>query len=206
MSKDGEVIVFHDETVDRVTDGHGKIEDMTLAEIKALNVQGEKIATLQEVIDLCKGKIDLQIELKGKGTPQPVNDLIIKNGIENEVLITSFNIKLLKEMRKINPRIKMGLLFGNIPVLLWDMISRNHLNYICPKADIVTEDMIVYAHDMGVKVYAYHTNDQFVGRRLMWWQIDDIGTDFPEYFLPFPLNEQKMERYERKTGGTFRTF
>ena len=183
-TKDGHLAVIHDDKVDHLTDGHGRVEEMTLVEIKALNCpQGQKIPTLQEVIDLCKEKIDLQIELKGKGTPRPVNDLIVKNGIEKKVLITSFDINLLQEMRKINPLIKMGLLFGNIPVLLWGMISRNRLNYICPQADIVTEDMIVYAHAMGVKVYAYHTNDQTVGRRLMWWHIDDIGTDYPELFL-----------------------
>lgn len=131
----------------------------------------------------------MQIELKGKGTPKPVNDLIVENGIENNVLITSFDIELLKEMRKINPRIKMGLLFGKTPELLWDMATRTPLNYICPKADIVNEKMIQYAHALGFKVYSYHTNDKDLGLQLIKWGIDDIGTDFPKYFLPFCFNE-----------------
>lgn len=184
-TRDGEVVVFHDETVERLfPDEHGKIENLTLAKIKELNFWPEyEIPTLQEVIDTCKGKIDLQIELKGKGTPEPVNNLIIKNGIEKNILITSFDIELLKEMRKINPRIKMGLLFENTPVLLWDMVTRIHLNYICPKADIVTEEMVKIAHAMRVKVYAYHTNNIESGFKMLNLSVDDIGTDFPNLFL-----------------------
>ncbi len=207
ITRDGEVIVFHDETLGRIfpNEHEEKIESLALAEIKELNFWPEnEVPTLQEVIDLCKGKIDLQIELKGKGTPKPVNDLIVKNGIENHVLVTSFDIELLREMKKINPRIKMGLLFENTPDLLWDMVTRIHLNYICPKANIVTKKMIGYAHALGFKVYAYHTNLYAQGENLIQWGVDDIGTDFPKLFLP--PNEQKLEKYEREYSETFRTF
>lgn len=184
ITADDHVVVFHDETLGRLFPGDNRrIENLTLAEIKVLDLQGQKIPTLQEVFDICKGKIDLQIELKGRGTPQPVNELIVKNKIESEVLVTSFNIDLLKEVKKINPALKVGLLFEKTPEQLWCIATQTLLNYICPKADMVTEEMVKIAHAMCVKVYAYHTNNIESGFKMLNLSVDDIGTDFPNLFL-----------------------
>ena len=100
LSKDNEIIVIHDDEVSRVTDGKGIVKELTLREIKEFNYpDNQKLSTLQEVIDLCKNKISLQIELKAEGTPQLVNQLVLKNGIENEVVVTSFDLNLLQETK-----------------------------------------------------------------------------------------------------------
>jgi glycerophosphoryl diester phosphodiesterase len=96
-TKDGQIVVFHDDEVSRLTNGVGLVSEMTLSELKKLDCeQGEKIPTLQEVIDVCKNKIDLQIELKADGTPELVNDIVLKNDIQDQVVITSFHDNLLK--------------------------------------------------------------------------------------------------------------
>jgi glycerophosphoryl diester phosphodiesterase len=89
LSKDGEIFVMHDAAVDRTTDGHGLVAEMTGDELKNLNCpSGQKIPTLQEAIDVCKGKIDLQIELKaGEGLAEKVNGLITKT---RSILKSSF--------------------------------------------------------------------------------------------------------------------
>ena len=89
LSKDGEVVVIHDDGVSRVTDGTGFVDEMSLAELKKLDCpEKQKIPTLQEVIDLCKGKIDLLIELKAQGTPEKVNRIIERNKITENVAVT----------------------------------------------------------------------------------------------------------------------
>src|SRR4051794_23137839 len=76
LSKDGELIVMHDYSVDQTTNGHGAIKEMTLEEIKRLDAgQGEQVPTLQEVIDLVRGRNGLYIELKAEGTPRATVDL-----------------------------------------------------------------------------------------------------------------------------------
>ena len=76
LSKDGELIVMHNADVDHTTDGHGLIAEMTLAEIKQLDAgEGESVPTLQEVVELVRGRGGLYIELKAAGTPRATVDL-----------------------------------------------------------------------------------------------------------------------------------
>ena len=72
LTSDQHLVVIHDTTVDRTTDGQGAVADFTLEKIKQLDAgKGERIPTLQEVIDLVRGKVVLQIELKGPNTAKP---------------------------------------------------------------------------------------------------------------------------------------
>lgn len=184
LSKDGQVIVIHDDNVDRTTDGHGKIARLTLAEIKKLNcASGQKIPTLQEVIDLCKGKIDLHIELKAKGTPKPVCKLFLKNGLTDRIVVISFDIKLIKEIKKINPKIVVGYLFHRYSKRVWSYVQTVPLEYICPLSTIVTEEMITRAHFLNLKVHAWKVNEKPLGKKLIKMGVDSLGTDYPELFL-----------------------
>jgi glycerophosphoryl diester phosphodiesterase len=180
LSKDDQIIVIHDNTVDRTTNGKGKVSDMTLSELKKLDCElGQKIPTLQEVIDICKDKIDLQIELKGKNTALPVSKVITSNNIQDKVLVTSFHVDRLREIKASNSSIKVGLLFDKDPEELWNLVKQMPLEYICPKSNIVTEIMLNKAHEMGISVYAYGVNDMDAWNKMSQLGVDDIGTDFP---------------------------
>ncbi|MCX6796948.1 MAG: glycerophosphodiester phosphodiesterase family protein, partial [Candidatus Doudnabacteria bacterium] len=114
LSKDGHAIVIHDATVDRTTNGRGLVADMTLEEIKKFNcAEKQKISSLEEVIILCQNKIKFLIELKAPGTPKVVSKIISDYKIIQDVLIISFDLKLLKEIKILNPQIKVGYLFKN---------------------------------------------------------------------------------------------
>ncbi len=194
LSKDGEAVIIHDAKVGRVTNGQGSVRKMTLEELKKLNCpQNQKIPTLQEVIGLCKGKIDLLIELKAKGTPPVVNQIILKNNIEKNVVIISFDLGLLKEIKSLNSRLKVGLLFPKFkvglslfkgyPRKLWRLAEETPLDFICPRYNFATKEIIDKAHKLGKSVYAYHVNSKKVGNKLMALGVDEIGTDFPKLFL-----------------------
>jgi glycerophosphoryl diester phosphodiesterase len=183
LSKDNELIVIHDEEVSRVTDGKGLVKEMNLSELKKLNcAENQKLATLQEVINLCKGKIDLQIELKADGTPQAVNELVVKSGIENAVVITSFNVGFLHEIKRQNPKLKVGLLFKEYSDELWKLADDISLDFVGPKFNIVTQELVTRAHELGKIVYAYHVNEKSIGEQLIALGVDEIGSDFPKLF------------------------
>lgn len=117
MSRDGHVIIMHNATVDKTTNGVGAIKDMTLAEIKALDAgKGERVPTLQEVIDLVKGRHGLYIELKGEGTPGPVVEVLRRNGFtgRKEVVVGSFLPWLVQQTRALAPEIATSLLVGPV--------------------------------------------------------------------------------------------
>ena len=186
LTKDGQVVVFHDKDVSELTNGSGLVSEMTLLELKRLNCRDdEKIPTLQEVIDVCKDKIDLQIELKGEGTPNLVNNLILKNDIVDQVVITSFKIDLLKEIKKINPKLKVGLLFWTDETLadIWNLTDSIPLDFLAPFSEIITMEFVVKAHSFGKKVYAYRVNNKELGDKLISIGVDEIGTDFPKIFI-----------------------
>lgn len=187
LSKDGELIVFHDPEVSRVTNGSGFINEMNFKQLRELYLSNnQKIPTLQEVIDLCKGKINLQIELKAPGTPKVVDYILKKNGIsEEEVVITSFHQELLKEIKEINPKYELGLLYKQHSEEVWDLAKEIPLQYICPKENVVTQDIVSKAHEMGIIVYVFGVHDQFIGKKVIDLGVDEIGTNFPDLFIKY---------------------
>jgi glycerophosphoryl diester phosphodiesterase len=171
LSKDDAIIVIHDDEVSRVTDGKGIVKDLTLGELKELNCpDNQKLLTLQ-------------IELKAEGTPQLVNRLLLKNDIGNEVVITSFDLNLLRETKKLNTALKVGLLFGEYSDELWEFVAEIPLDIIGPKYNIATAELINRAHLLSKIVYAYHVNKKDVGEKLIALCVDEIGSDFPKLFI-----------------------
>lgn len=186
LSKDKKLIVIHDPEVSRVCDAKGYVKDKNLDELKQIHCQeGQKISTLQEVIDICKNKIDLQIELKEHGEAELVNKSVIENNIEDQVIISSFFPEVLVKIKKINPQLKTLLLFDELTKLEegWRFAEQIPLDYIGLKGDIVTNGIVQQAHDMGIKVYAYHVNDLQLGKKLIEMNVDEIGTGKPKMFL-----------------------
>lgn len=115
LSKDGYPIVMHNATVEKTTDGIGAIKDMTLAELKKLDAgKGERIPTLQEAIDLVRGRGGLYIELKGEGTPPVVVQTLRANHFTSreQVIVGSFQPHLVSETKQLAPEIATSLLVG----------------------------------------------------------------------------------------------
>lgn len=188
LTKDKKVVVIHDDDIDRTTDGRGKIVELTLKQIKKFNCEEkQKIPTLQEVIDLCKGKIDLQIELKAKGTARLVYNLIVENDILDDVTITSFKTRFLQEMSILNRKVNLGLLFEEYiiskKIVLWIMGWLIGINYVCPNYPVVNKKIVNRAHKLGMKVYVFDVKNKKEGEKLINMGVDEIGTDFPKLFL-----------------------
>ena len=112
VTKDGHAVVIHDATVDRTTNGKGPVLAKTLEEIKRLECgKGQKIPTLREVVDLCKNRIRLIIELKEFGASKAVSEILEENDLTGSSLVISFDAGIVGEMKETNPQIKLGLLF-----------------------------------------------------------------------------------------------
>ena len=181
VSLDQVPVVIHDDTVERTTNGKGLVRSLTVSQLRALDAgEGEKIPTLREVMDLCRKKISLQIELKGKTSPPLVADLVENDwGLEN-LVITSFDLSLLTQFAALLRAVPLGLLNRDGR---FDMITTGQENrhaWICPRFDIATSDLVAKAHGNGLRVYVYHVNKSEIARALFGWGTDAIGTDFPD--------------------------
>lgn len=111
MSKDGHLVVIHDRTVDRTTNGHGYVKDMALAELKKLDAgKGEKIPTLEEVIELGAKKTKFAVEIKERGTEKKAVSLIKEYNLLDDVFVISKNGEFLKNVKALEGRIRTCLI------------------------------------------------------------------------------------------------
>ncbi|MBW2171185.1 MAG: hypothetical protein JRF69_04260 [Deltaproteobacteria bacterium] len=116
LTKDRALVVIHDVTVDRTTNGTGPVSSYELSDIRELDAgKGEAIPTLQEVFDLIDSKVTLVVELKEEGTERSVVELIEKNNLEENVYVISFWHELVKAAKSINSRIRTGVLLVGCP-------------------------------------------------------------------------------------------
>ncbi len=184
LTRDQHLVVIHDTTVDRTTDGQGAIADFTLAAVKQLDAgKGECIPTLQEVMDLVRGKVILQIELKGPDTAEPVIQAVKQNNMENEVLLTSFVHDRLREARQINPNLRLGALWGNPPPdaceqaidMGTEAIHIQHLN--------IDSQLVREAHAHGLKIRAWNPDTVEEIQRVVDLGVDAIGSNRPDLLI-----------------------
>lgn len=184
VSKDGFPVVIHDETVDRTTDGHGYVRDLTLNEIKNLDAgKGEHIPTLGEILDLTQGKVILQIELKVPEALKPVMEVIKRRSAEEDVVITSFIHRLLADVYRINPRVATGAIFSRVQEDVFKRVIGVHARWAYINYRNVDAGLIREAHERGL-MFGVWTVDQVDDmRRMVGLGVDAIGTNRPDILI-----------------------
>ncbi len=196
LSGDGEVVVIHDYTLDRTTDGSGLVKEHSLAELKRLDAgswfsadfAGEKIPTLQEVIDALDPAMLLNIEIKSEspatdGLEKAVVDVIARNNLYGRVLVSSFNPISLLRVKLADRRIPVGLLYmADLPVYLsqgW-FIPILLPEALHPSYDLVDEAYMEWAHRKGFKVNVWTVDEAADMERMIDLGVDGIITNRPE--------------------------
>lgn len=186
VSKTGELIVIHDFTVDRTTNGSGAISDLSLSEIRALKIDNEvNVPTLEEVLNLVNKRCFINIELKGRHTAKPVSYLIEKSILEKrysyeDFIVSSFQSEELEIMFTINPKINLGILTQASVTQALEWANAFSARAIHPHFSLLTEDNVQKAQDQGFKVYTWTVNEPEDIERVKNYNVDGIITDFPE--------------------------
>lgn len=184
--KSGEIVVFHDDTVERLTDGEGSIESYTLSDLKKLTVEGgHKIPTLKEVLDVMEAKTLLNIELKGANTAKDVNTIVkayvADMGWElNDFIISSFKWDELKKMRKVNPSIPIAVLTGKEPLEAIPVAKDLGATAINPNFKTLSLEVANEIRDAGFKIYTWTVNEPNDINDMKRIAVDGIITNYPE--------------------------
>ena len=182
----GELVVFHDQTLDELTDGKGFIEQMTLDSIKQFRVLGkEPIPTLKEVMDLIDGRVQLNIELKGTQTAELTSKLINTyfaktNWDSKDVFISSFNWEELELFYKINKEVAIAVLTEDDPLDAIPVAKTLDAFAINPDYVYLTPQNIKKMQKAGLKIYPWTVNEPKDIVRMIEFGVDGIITDFPE--------------------------
>jgi glycerophosphoryl diester phosphodiesterase len=115
-SADGVLVVIHDETVDRTTDGKGKVLEMAFEELERLDAgNGQRIPSLWQVIDLARGRVKMDMEIKEKGIEEGVVDTIKSNGIVDQCMVSSFMPDSIKKVKEMDPEIMTAAIMDKMP-------------------------------------------------------------------------------------------
>ena len=184
--KSGEIMVFHDDRVDKLTNGTGYIEDYSFLDLKELTLDGNhKIPLLQDVIELIDNKIPLNIELKGANTADRVihiiNVYIKQKGwrLEN-FIISSFKWEELREMRRLNKDIAIAVLTSDNPLDAIDIAKELNAVAINPDFMTLTPEDVRTIHEEGYKVYTWTVNEPEDILNAQSIGVDGIFTNYPE--------------------------
>jgi glycerophosphoryl diester phosphodiesterase len=187
-SADGALIVMHDDSVERTTDGKGKVAALKLETIKRLDAgtwfasrfAGERVPLLSEVFELAHGHCALNIELKAPEVAAQVCDLIGEWHTEQSTLISSFDWHELAQVRRIAPELRIGLLASRGPSRLLEAAVKMKAAAINPSFELITAEYCDRAHRNGLAIYTWTVDDPAQMRRLIIAGADGIMTNHPK--------------------------
>ena len=170
MSKDGHLVVIHDSTLDRTTDGRGYVKDMKLEELKKLDAgKGEKIPTLEEVIEAGVEKTKFAIEIKERGTEEKIIGLIKKHKLLDDVFIISKNGEFLKNVKTLEATIRTCL----ITVFSCTSINsgrKSLADAIAPFHFFISKGLVKKVQSSGLFLFTWVVDSE---KRALWMK--DIG-------------------------------
>jgi glycerophosphoryl diester phosphodiesterase len=183
LSYDGELVVIHDETIDRTTKGIGEVKNFTSSQLKKFG-----IPTLIEVFDLVNRQCFINIELKGIGTTKPVNDLInhyitAKKWVVNDFLISSFDWKMLEEFYHLNPKIRIGVLTEESIEKALVFAKKIKAFSINPDYILLTKEKVALLNENGFKIFPWTVNSDKDTQKMKSFEVNGIISNFPDKIL-----------------------
>jgi len=198
LSADGVPVVIHDATVDRTTDGTGRVADLPLSALKELDAgswfdlafAGERIPTLGEVFEEVGRTLLINVELKvapgeDQGLEAAVVALVERHGLQERVLLSSFNPMALRRVRRLAPGIPLGLLYEAATLsrlarlVAWAMRGLRP-EAIHPHWRLIRPSTVRRAHARGRRVVAWTVDEPSGMQRLVGWGVDGIITNHPD--------------------------
>ena len=182
----GELVVIHDETVDRTTDGSGLVKETPFEELRSLDAgNGERIPTLDEALALLEGKAGVNVELKSLRSTRPAFASVVKAlgrpgwGAE-DVLFSSFHLGELTELRKISAEARVGVLVSGDPTMVLEFAALVDAYSINPNHRRINQEFIEEAHGVGLKVFVWTVNEPGDIERMKGLEVDGIISDYPD--------------------------
>jgi glycerophosphoryl diester phosphodiesterase len=199
LSRDGQVVVIHDDTLNRTTNGKGRVANYTLNELKELNAGswfgsqffGEKIPTLKEVLELTRGQILLCIELKGGDLGQySLKDLadwslqeVEKAGMLSQVLFASFDLSAIERIREKNPRIPVALIYSKSWSSPRAVTGERPIPVLSCRDTVLTQTNAAKARLEGMKILVWTVNREKRMERFLNMGVDGIITNYPDRLM-----------------------
>ncbi len=199
QSKDGNIVVIHDETLEKTTNGKGKVVDHTLQELKKLDAgskfraefSGERIPTLREVLGLARGRVLVNIEIKNPSHGRyPITELaekalkeVKKAGMMDRVIFSSFNPFSLEYIEKTEPRARVAFLYHRSWSSLPELTGGREYRVLNLRNIHLTREKVERIRKEGIKLNVYTVNSKAELEQFVKWEVDGIITNYPDRLI-----------------------
>jgi len=206
---DGELLVFHDDRLERTTSGRGRLQDQPLSYLRSLDAGGgEPIPTLAEVCDLIAGQALLNIELKGADTAEPVTRFLQSllsqpdcRWYKAQFLLSSFNHRELQQAARYDPELALGALCYGLPLDDARFASDLGAVSVNPGHDMLDRRFVEDAHARGLLVCAYTVNEPDDLARMAALGVDGVFSNYPERVLNTFTQPDTRQGWRGLTGS-----
>jgi glycerophosphoryl diester phosphodiesterase len=226
MSRDGQAIIFHDNTIDRLTDGRGNILDQDFTYLRSLNAaahfpsgwfQSERIPTLREVLDLAKGRVSVHIEIKNSqregvyGRYPNIAETVVAEiqaaNMLDQALIISFDWHTLSVIKSLEPSLETGVIVSR---QWWSAQTKDPLNVLCDQATslgcpwidmdalLFSPDMPDILHQRGFQLGIWTVNSLDELHRFTTADVGSLTTDRPDLFAQLGPLLSREGKYVKK--------
>ncbi len=184
LTKDKKIVIFHDEAVDKKTNGKGKVSNLNLKELKNLDVikdnKKDKILEFEEALKFFKNKkIEFFVELKETGFEKRVLNLLEKYKLKERSIIVSFLKDALEHVRRYDAKIRTGIIYI-IPQNQLELAKKIHLNFLIPNVTFLFKQFIEKAHKNNLKILVWVLNKKSAIKKFVSYGVDYIATDNPK--------------------------
>lgn len=201
LSRDDYPVVIHDAELSRTTNGTGRVDEMSLAQIKRLDAGwGEQVPTLLEVIELARGRAQLYVELKGQRTPEPVVKALRAARFVDQAVVGSFYPWLTQKVKFLEPAIRTSVLIRRedrkAEFVEWALAVEADYVHPCWENEsptphkLITPAMVAAIRRCGLGIILWHEERPAELRELVEFGVDGICTDTPDILAEI-LQEQK---------------
>ncbi|MGH8456543.1 MAG: glycerophosphodiester phosphodiesterase [Stenotrophobium sp.] len=186
---EGALLLMHDLRLERTTNDKGRLDEHTLAQLRALDAgQGQQIPTLEEALDLIDQRAGVNIEMKSwngcaAAVARVVRDYVAQGWLLEKFLVSSFHLPELYELRQIAPEIPLGVLLCGVPLDWAGCAVELGAATLNIDDEFVDERLLADAHARGLKVFVYTVNQAEEIARMKKLGVDGVFTDYPERAL-----------------------
>lgn len=203
MTKDGELVLLHDDSLKRTTGVNKKIWQLTYEEVSELDAgswkdiayNGTKIPTLREVFELCKGKVNLNLDLKYRNTEEGLEEkvaaLIEEYEMQWQCVISSTSLAALEHIKQINPDIRTGYITYQI---YRGYFYNDNIDFFSVRSNLVTKTVSSEVHKAGKEIHVWTVNARSELLRMKLVGVDNVITDDPSYAKGI-LYEEESSRF-----------
>jgi glycerophosphoryl diester phosphodiesterase len=205
LSKDGIVMVIHDPTLERTTDGAGRVSDKTMAELQSLNAaaqfqdgkfERQPVPTFAQALELLKGnavRVEVEIKVPPWGRYLGIEEKLVKEVVDRDLVervqVSSFDFDVLKDVKRINPKIKTVALLTvdffrrmppDQPAKVIDAVQAVGADLIAVNKDLLTSAIVQAAHQRGLKVEVWTVDAEAEMQKFIQIGVDGIISNQPD--------------------------